>query len=273
MRRGFTLIELLVVITIILIVSAVALPVVIPAFQHRQVSEGARLVQGTLVGARDEALKTNSPSGIRLLPDPAFPLVYLPNGQLDPTQPLAANRIIPIAPAPNYSEGTLLQWTGALPPQVASLPYSGPGTPANPNPTWGQTGCLMLYESIIGHDGTLQNPTSWYWNIRIGDKIQINNSGAWYTIVGPMVVGPQQGNSEMFVNVGAAGTKSPLPDPAGSPGFPEFLLLVNGRDDNENGWIDEGFDGVNNNFEQEKLNGWPHVIDDIGEWEAEKWLN
>ena len=39
--RGFTLIELLVVILIILLVSAVALPMVLPAISHRQVSEGA----------------------------------------------------------------------------------------------------------------------------------------------------------------------------------------------------------------------------------------
>ena len=104
-RRGFTLIELLVVILIILLVSAVALPVVLPAMAHREVSEAARLMQAALVGARDSALRTHAPSGIRLLPDPAFPLVYLANGQIDPTQPLAANRIIPIEAAPEYTEG------------------------------------------------------------------------------------------------------------------------------------------------------------------------
>ena len=31
-------------------------------------------------------------------------------------------------------------------------------------------------------------PTSWFWNIRVGDKLQINGSGLWYTVVGPMVV-------------------------------------------------------------------------------------
>ncbi len=35
-RRGFTLIELLVVIFIIVLVSVIALPVVLPALQHRQ---------------------------------------------------------------------------------------------------------------------------------------------------------------------------------------------------------------------------------------------
>ena len=95
------------VILIILIVSALALPVVLPALAHRQVSEAARVLQGALVGARDAALHNGNPSGIRLLPDTAFPLVYLANGQIDPTQPLAANRIIPIEVAPEYTEGKL----------------------------------------------------------------------------------------------------------------------------------------------------------------------
>ena len=37
-------------------------------------SEAARILQGALVGARDAAIHNNTPSGIRLLPDPAFPI-------------------------------------------------------------------------------------------------------------------------------------------------------------------------------------------------------
>ena len=210
-------------------------------------------------------MRDNSPSGIRLLPDPAFPLVYLPNGQLDPRQPLVSNRVIPIALSPNYNEGQLVKWEGPLPATVAALPYPGPGTPANPTPTYGQTSVLMVYESITDATGGIQNSTSWFWNIRLGDKIQINNAGPWYTVVGPMNVTAAQGNSELFVNVGQAGTQSPLADPMGSPGFPEFLFLVNGRDDNNNGWKDEGWDGVDN----DGING---QVDDIGEWiEIESW--
>ncbi len=49
----------------------------------------------------------------------------------------------------------------------------------------------------------LNPPTSWYWNIRIGDKIQINNTGIYYTVVGPMNTRP---NPELFVNIGTPGT-------------------------------------------------------------------
>src|SRR5437763_1428768 len=95
-RFGFTLIELLVVITIIVLVSAVTLPVVLPALNHRQVGEAARILQAALVGARDAAIRANAPRGIRLLPDPLF------NGT---TTTLAYNRFIPIEVPGNYTTG------------------------------------------------------------------------------------------------------------------------------------------------------------------------
>jgi prepilin-type N-terminal cleavage/methylation domain-containing protein len=259
MRRAFTLIELLVVIVIvgILIGASVAM---FGGLSHRQTSEGARILQGALVGARDDAIHTGAPSGIRLLPDPAFPLLYLPNGQLDPNQPLAANRIIPIRPAPDYSEGTVARFPGTDYSSITPLP------------------CLVAEEGVgrwlqnapgDPYHFEIDSPTGWYWNIRIGDKLQINGVGNWYTIVGPMVIGPSAGNSELFVNVGPVQTAPPWsrtltsPDGQSITVKPQFLFLVNGRDDNNNGWIDEGFDGVDNN-----ANG---QVDELAEWESERW--
>jgi prepilin-type N-terminal cleavage/methylation domain-containing protein len=279
MRRAFTLIELMVVITIILLISAIALPTVLPALAHRQVSEAARIVQGTLAGARDSAIHNNAPSGIRLLPDSAFPIQYvqltLPNGnqqtQIDPTQPLVASRIIPLESAPEYSEGMVS--TAVLPPNFVP-PYP----------------CLIVAETVVYTDPTSGNafpnaPTSWFWNIRVGDKIQINNAGPWYTIVGPMVIPPSgamingvfYGNTEMFVNVGPPGSPSNLNVvQAGKAVTPEFLFLVNGIDDNGNGWIDEGWDGVDNNADGIIDNpGSPDQTSPIysllSEWEIETW--
>ena len=128
----------------------------------------------------------------------------------------------------------------------------------------------MAYSSSSGVQ--LNNPTSWYWNIRVGDKLQINGSGLWYTVVGPMVVTPQQGNSELFVNVGAGGhTVAARGFASRATVFPEFLFLVNGLDDNKNGWIDEGYDGVDNNLSQEIANGTTQLVDDLAEWEPEAW--
>jgi len=272
-QSGFTLIELLVVILIILIISAVALPTVIPALSHRQVSEAARILQGALVGARDSAIHNNAPSGIRLLPDPAFPIQRLSDGTIDPSQILAANRIIPIEPAPMYHEGLVsLNATAVL--YGFKLPYAGDGGGNYPyfsplNPPLAGTGVLMIEESAFDPNTALPNsPTSWFWNIRIGDKMQINNAGLWYTVVGPMTQTQAKGNSEMFVNAGPPDTQSPLARLFVSANgkttivyYPEFLFLVNGRDDNNNGWTDEGWDGLDNNG-----NG---QVDELAEWEAE----
>jgi prepilin-type N-terminal cleavage/methylation domain-containing protein len=299
-RHGFTLVELLVVIFIVLIISAVALPTIMPALSHRQVSEAARLLQGVIVGAHDSALKNGAPAGIRLLPDPAFPIQYatftMPNGQgqstqINPALPLAYNRIIPIETAPEYSDGfvsingglgnAIFSSTAALTYPVPNpngstglYPYPGVngGNPATPPP--GGT-VLMIEEAVLNSMFLPNTPTSWYWNIRIGDKIQINNAGPWYTVIGPMYVTPATGNVEMFANVGPPGTTSPLvrnPTNTGNPLVnPEFLFVVNGYDDNQDGWTDAGWDGVDNNG-----NG---IVDELLEWnmggtngEVEAWL-
>ena len=265
--QGFTLIELLVVIAIIVIVSAVALPTVLYGLSHRQMGESARLLQAVLAGARDAAIRNNAPSGIRLLPDPVFNGINTSTGKLDSSVILAANRVIPIEPAPAYTEG--LVTIGAVPTSLL-VPYPGDGGGNYPiNVAVGST--LLLEECSYNPflPSPLPNsPTSWFWNIRVGDKLQINNAGPWYTVVGPMTMTGTTGNSELFVNVGPPGTQSPLARQYSNGNtsvvyYPEFLFLVNGVDDNANGWTDEGWDGIDNNG-----NG---QVDELAEWESELW--
>jgi prepilin-type N-terminal cleavage/methylation domain-containing protein len=249
-QRGFTLVELLVVITIIILISAATLPVIVPAFNHRKVSEAARILQATLAGARDAAIRANAPRGIRLLPDPTFPG---PN-------PLASNRMISIEPAPDYSEGRVTIFGHNLP-SVAN------------------NGRISITESVftapIGDPNSFpENPTNWYWNIRQGDKIRFEDSGRYYTIAGPMRKGPVGGvgptktagnvNPERYVNFdllaalgnttvfggdagGAIASPATTPDPF-TKGYTggQILYLVNGQDDDGDGWVDEGFDGIDN---------------------------
>ena len=83
------------------------------------------------------------------------------------------------------------------------------------------------------------------------------------------------GNVEMFVNVGPPGTVSPLRCFSGVGTTlvnPQFLFVVNGFDDNGDGWTDAGWDGVDNNG-----NG---IVDELAEWnlggtdgEQEGWLS
>ncbi len=254
---GFTLVELLVVIFIIVLVSAATLPVVIPAFNHRQVSEGARLLQATIAGARDAAIRANAPRGIRLMPDPSFP---------GGASPLAANRMIAIEPAADYTSGRL---------SIYANNFFTATAPAVPVPI--TVTQISVTEAVFSNPptNTVPNePTTWYWNIRQGDKIRFDDSGRYYTVAGPMNKGayardPNTGvlvphNVERYVNYGAPAflpntsvaqtLTSNYPsvnnggslDPMSPTHLPEVLFLVNGQDDNGNGWVDEGFDGIDN---------------------------
>jgi prepilin-type N-terminal cleavage/methylation domain-containing protein len=226
--RGFTLVELLVVITIIALISAVALPVVLPALNERRVSEAARLLQAILAGTRDTAIRANAPRGIRLLPDPVFS-----GGPLG--QPLAANRIIPIEPGPDYTEGLVRAVSATLPNVI----------PATPDPLF-NANYLTIAES--GFSGLVpnqvpNNPTNWYLNIRQGDKLRFNDSGNFYTIAGPVSALSAVNNPERFI----AGSPSSTVALASQTGWlPDFLLLLNGQDDDGDGWIDEECDGIDN---------------------------
>lgn len=231
-RRAFTLTELLVVILIIFVISVIALPIVVSSLAGRQVSESGRLLQATLAGARDKAIRDGRPSGIRLLPDPAWPLAYV-NGQIDPTQPLAYNRVVPIESAPQYVEGLVTIRVGA--------PYTS--RIHNPAGLAVAVPSLVLEQAPTDAQGLPTSPTSWAWNVRVGDKLQLNGAGPWYTIAGPRWISTMPtpsgiANPEGFVNWGPIGTPSPL--------GVEWLVLTNGLDDNGNGYPDDWFDGFDN---------------------------
>src|SRR5262249_32910070 len=99
------------------------------------------------------------------------------------------------------------------------------------------------------------------------------DSGLYYTVVGPMTVP----NAEMFVNDGPVG-KSSLSESYydglanQSTVNPEYLFLVNGVDDNGDGYIDNGVNGVNENQNFAVLKsgvnptGGIPIPDDLDEW-------
>ncbi len=232
--RGFTLVELLVVIAIVALISAVALPVILPALNERRVSEAARLLQAVLAGTRDAAIRANAPRGIRLLPDP----VFNPNAPNALPGVLASDRFVAIEPAPDYAEGEVNLLVSSV--TLKNITPGGPGGTVTKN--------ILTIGEVAYVDAPTNkiygNPTSWYWNIRQGDRIRFNDAGDYYTIVGPMHFGPPQvsstsiTNAERYVNVGA---------PANTfPGTPQFLYVLNGEDDNDNGFVDEAFDGIDN---------------------------
>jgi prepilin-type N-terminal cleavage/methylation domain-containing protein len=243
--RGFTLIELLVVILIILLLTAVALPTVIPAINSRKVSSAALILQAELARIRDAAIRANVPRGVRFIPETVqSQFVFRGNTP-------GYTRMIAIEPGPQYSEGLILPGypSSTQLPQLASMnPTFMDITTVTPTVTR-----LVISEAkfktvnIGGKPIQIPNPpTSWFWNIRVGDKIRFNNSGQTYTIAGPDLVNSQAQdptvNPERYVNWGyPSATSSNITNLN-----QEFLFLVNGKDDNGDGYTDEPLDGIDN---------------------------
>jgi hypothetical protein len=257
---AFTLVELLAVILIIAVTFVLVGPLLFTGSIANR--EAARLLHGALVGARDAAVGSGQPRGIRLIVDPSIPLRRDGNGRIDPASILCATSIAALEPAPSYSEGRVSIGNIYVAQPGFPPPYSG--DPGYPYPCPGKA--IFVEECPADLDtGLINPPTSWFWNIRIGEKIRIGDSGNWYTVVGPMTTA----NSELFVNCGTPGVDFPGQNSPlkrfynGQVVEVEFLFLVNGRDDNGNGFIDEGFDGIDNNGDGR--------VDEIAEWETETW--
>ena len=233
-RRAFTLIELLIVIVIILGVSAVAIPAIVWSTSDWQLTASAQRIQSAIALARIAAMRDRQPRGFRLMPSDA--------------DPNALDKLVPLETPPRYSEG--------LATMLSPLYPNGfdPGFP-----------CLVLAQSLLNPDGMLASPTSWAYNVRLGDFLTIG--GHQYCVCGPML----NGNADGFVNWGPAGTDAtwlpPVvitnPDGTKTTIYPEYLLLTNGADDNQDGYIDNGWDGIDNDGDG--------IADNPGEWEVETW--
>ena len=161
----------------------------------------------------------------------------------DPANPAVLNRIVPLVAGGSYSNGFITLPTPAYVPPVP---------------------CLTIVQSLVGPDGLACEPTAWGWNARVGDRVKLGLQT--YTVCGPMTVV----NADGFVNYPAAGTFPVQLDPTHIV-YLDYLWLVNGRDDNGDGFVDNGFDGVNENGNTDPITGLP-IIDELAEWEQETWL-
>lgn len=222
---GFTLIELLVVISIILLVSVLAIPAALQEWHQRALLDATRLVHASLREARTEAARLGAPVGVRF----AAP----------PRDPGYADRVSMLVPGPDYSEGLVTTTDPATLPPGFFVPYP----------------CLMIEQAPFTAPGRPAPATSWWYNVRVGDRIRIGRTGSWYTVVGP--VNPAVPTAERFV-----APVQPL-DRGDGAGPLDYLWLVNGIDDNDDGFVDSGWDGYDNDNDG--------VTDEPDEWELETW--
>lgn len=72
-RRGVTLIELLVVVMIMLMITAIAIPVLAPSMKNRDIREAARMVDVFVNGAKTRALQSGHPYGVMIERMPGQP--------------------------------------------------------------------------------------------------------------------------------------------------------------------------------------------------------
>lgn len=96
---AFTLVELLVVISILLILSTLTLALFNSSSESDRIRSSARQLQSALLGARDRAIKSGVPRGLRLiLQDPANPLA-------SPAKVVTS--MVYIGPAEHWRQGSI----------------------------------------------------------------------------------------------------------------------------------------------------------------------
>lgn len=265
-RKAFTLIELLVVILIVGIAAVAVVPTVYTSLTELGARSTCQMIEGKILNATTEAVQKNI-AGIRFVAaDPSWPIATITDptrsdfGQVDPSKPLVYNQIVNLVKPPSYSSGLVNSPTTYPNGFIATI-----GLDVLPNnPTFNR---IILEESLVDTDGFRTEPTNWYWNIRLGDVVSINE--AKYTVCGPMIMGPADGNSECFVNIGPPGQalnptlrKLWVLDRGSGP--IEWLCLTNQIDDNKDGIIDSGWNGLDDNLNT--------LIDEPAEWEREVYL-
>lgn len=91
-RGGFTLTELLVVISIVLLLSIVTVPVALRMNDGRTLRDTSRTLQALFAGARERAMASQQPVGVRLVPDQGDPSIVRSLVYIEESPPLNQGR-------------------------------------------------------------------------------------------------------------------------------------------------------------------------------------
>lgn len=229
-RRGVTLIELLIVILIMLMITAITIPVIAPAMKGRDVREAARMIDVFINGARTRAQSTGHNYGIIIermpgLPNGSVTLSYCEQPDAY-TGDYASTVSFPGMPAGSSGSTILLlgnggfgQWmvgpptptTAAVNPATYVFPKGDTGWIAGPAPTG--TGWLT---NIAPGDVMVVNNTS--FRIWAGEPfIDIDQNGVWSNPITVFSPDTPIGVVEPFLDVDGNGTWTP-------PNYPNMPL-------------------------------------------------
>ncbi len=164
---GFTLIELMVVVALLVLIASMTVAAINLNVNNDKVRAGSRQVQSYLAGARDRAIYSKAPRGVRFL--------------LDPTNNRTVSSMVFIAPTDPWTQGTI---------QLERLDADNSGPPADnwnsvttPNPP-----AIVVRGFDNDPNYTSATPTDWVnlYNqglLTNGARIRIPaDNGNWYTV-------------------------------------------------------------------------------------------
>lgn len=150
-RSGFTLIELMVVIGIILVIAVMTATAINLTISGDKVRAGGRQVQSFLAGARDRAIYSKAPRGVRFL--------------LDSSNNRTVTSMVYIAPTEDWIQGNIeIEWYNGVVKAVRGFDTSVTATGFGFATDWPN-----LFKQGLLKDG-----------VRI--KIPNNDTGDWYTV-------------------------------------------------------------------------------------------
>lgn len=175
-RTGFTLVELLIVVGLLLLLAGMTVSAINLTVDGDKVRSGARQVQSYLEGARDRAIYSREPRGVRFLLNPNDPI---------PGNSRTVSSMVFIAPTENWSDGSI---------RLERLDDDSDNTGApdhNPDNVADVSGSLATVVRgfiYVDRNGDNRDATGWcdlYKRKLLYDGVRIripSDSGTWYTI-------------------------------------------------------------------------------------------
>ena len=209
---GFTLIELMVVVGLLVLIASMTVAAINVNTNNDKVRAGSRQVQSYLAGARDRAIYSKAPRGVRFL--------------LDPTNNRTVSSMVFIAPTDPWTQGTI---------QLERLDLDNDGSAdlynsvTKPNP---EAVIVRGFDNDPGNDPRASNPTDWNNLVQqgllgAGSRIRIPaDNGVWYTVMNTTQVAATNPRLRLTVAYASAGNTNGQTVPAFNEGTGPTTYLL-----------------------------------------------